>query len=153
MHRPLTILALVGAFAATSVAFAEEHAQTPREVKARQGLMNVISLNLAVVGDMAKGETEYDAEAAEMAADSLMGVALVDQTGLWPDATLGTQSNRALGKIGEDRAGFLAIWDDFDAAAASLQAVAADGPEGLGAALGELGKTCKACHDDYRVSR
>lgn len=150
MRHSITTLTIIGAVTAASVAFAAGHAQVPREVKARQGLMNVISLNLGVVGDMAQGKTDYDAATAQAAADSLVGVGMIQHENLWPDATLGVEGNRGLATIGEDRAAFLAIWDDFDTAAAGLQAVASAGAEGLGAAVGELGKTCKACHDDYR---
>lgn len=153
MRRSLPTFAIIATVTAASVAFAAGHAEIPREVKARQGMMNVISINLGVIGDMAKGETPYDADVASAAADSLLGVALVDQSNLWPAATLGVEGNRGLAKIDEDRVAFDAIWEEFDTAAANLKSVAADGQEGLGAALGTLGQTCKACHDDYRQTR
>lgn len=153
MRQSIYTLTIVGALTAASVTIAASHTDTPREVVARHGLMNVISINLGIIGDMAKGETAYDADAAKTAADSLLGVALVDQATLWPDATLGIDKSRALPAISETRAEFMAIWDEYDTAAANLQAIAGDGRDGLGAALGALGQTCKACHDDYRAPR
>ncbi|SDY95969.1 Cytochrome c556 [Jannaschia faecimaris] len=152
MRRTIPTLAIV-ATVTVSVAFAASHAETPREVKARQGLMNIISINFGTIGDMVRGKDDYDAATAQAAADSLVGVGMIQHDNLWPEPTLGIDGSRALTEIGEDRAGFLAIWDRFDTAAAGLQAVAGGGIEGLGGAVGELGQVCKACHDDYRLTR
>ena len=42
-----------------------------RPVKARQGQFRILAINLGILGGMAKGETEYDAEAAQAAADTI----------------------------------------------------------------------------------
>ena len=41
-------------------------------------------------------------------------------------------------------------WEDMAGPAAQLQAAAGQGAAEIGAALGPVGGTCKACHDKYR---
>jgi len=135
-----------------AAAIAAAHENMPAQIVARHGLMTVISLNLGVVGDMARGRAEYDADAAKVAADNLAAVAGISQELLWPEGTSSDdrEDSRALPKVWEDRAGFDAAWDDYGTAAAALAEVAADGSDALGGAMGALGKSCGNCHDTYR---
>ena len=43
-------------------------------IKARQSFMQVYKFNLGLVGNMAKGKTEYNAETAQNAADNLLAL-------------------------------------------------------------------------------
>ncbi|MEM7644999.1 MAG: cytochrome c [Pseudomonadota bacterium] len=148
-HLPLvapTVLAIAG------TAFAAGHADVPAEIKARQGLMNILALNLGTVGNMARGNTDYDAEAAQIAADSLVAVTAIPQSPFWTPgtSTADTDQTRALPAIWEDNAGFGEKFMAFAEAASGLQAVAGDGLEPLQGAVQTLGRTCGGCHDDYR---
>ncbi|MBS0123007.1 c-type cytochrome [Thetidibacter halocola] len=147
MKITLTTLALTTAMATSAVA-----QELPAEVKARQGQFRIMAINLGILGSMAKGETEYSAEAAQAAADSLVGVSMVNQAPLWPAGTdaMSIDGTRALPAIWENLPDVLDKWSAFGTAAAELQTVAATGQEALGPMLGKLGGACKACHDTYR---
>ena len=53
-------------------------------VKARQGQFNIMLLNLMTLGGMARGRVDFDADAAQAAADSLVAVSMIQQAPLWP---------------------------------------------------------------------
>ncbi|AHM05175.1 cytochrome c-554 [Roseibacterium elongatum DSM 19469] len=124
----------------------------PAPVDARQGQFSIMVLNLGVLGQMARGNTDYDAEAASTAAANLATISMLDQSLHWPEGTdnFGLDGTRALPAIWENPEDFAAKWADYGTAAEALAAVAGDGLEPMQAALGPLGNTCGACHDDYR---
>lgn len=125
----------------------------PDAVKARQGQFRIMAINLGILGSMAKGETEYDAETAQSAADSLVAISGVNQPPLWPQGTdtMSIDGTRAEPAIWDNLDDVLAKWSNFGDAAAQLQSVAADGQGALGPAIGQVGNACKACHDEYRA--
>lgn len=153
MSRLTIALASATGLAVATVAFADSHAEKPRQLEAREGLMTAISLASSVTGDMARGKAEYDAEAAQAAADTLAGISEVSTALLWTEGTSADdiEGTRSLATIWEDRAGFDAKWADFGTAAMALKDAAGQGPEQLTAAMAELGKTCGACHETYRA--
>ena len=69
----LTVATLAFAGVATA-----QDAPFAREIKARQGIMVYRAIQLGVLGGMAKGEVEYNAEAAQKAADNLMASVSLD---------------------------------------------------------------------------
>lgn len=121
-------------------------------VKARQGQFRIMALNLGVLGGMAKGETPYDAEMAEMAAENLELISELHEAPLWPagSSNMDIDGTRAMPSIWDENEDFLAKWAAFGEAADNLEDVAGDGQAGLGPAVGAVGKTCGACHDAHR---
>ncbi len=150
MNRTLIALALVAAPAAA----AAQDGDVPAAVEARHGLMKNYSFNLSTLGDMAKGEIEYDAEAAQAAADRLVVLSDLTQSGYWPEGTSSeeVEQSRALPAIWEDMEGFESGFDEVHEAALSMQGVAGDGQEAVAGQMRELGQSCGGCHDDYRMS-
>ena len=125
------------------------------QLKARQGQMRIMAINLGILGGMARGNIEYNAEAAQAAADSLAGVAMINQAPLWPegsgeDAIDGTI---ALPAIWENWEGFAKNWATFQAGAAAMQAGAAGGQSALGPLMGGIGGACQACHEQFQRPR
>ncbi|TCS63225.1 c-type cytochrome [Primorskyibacter sedentarius] len=122
------------------------------QIKARQGQMRIIALNLGILGGMAQGKMDYDAEAAQNAADSLAGVAMVHQPTLWTEGTssLDVDGTRALPEIWEDNDDFMTKWTAFADATVAMQAAAGTGKDAIGPAMGALGGTCKGCHEKYQ---
>jgi cytochrome c556 len=53
-------------------------------IKARQSLMQLYAFNLGLVGDMAKGKSEYDAEIAANVAQNLLVLAKLKTDPMWP---------------------------------------------------------------------
>jgi cytochrome c556 len=125
------------------------------QIKARQGIMAYRALNIGVLGGMAKGEAEYDAAAAQKAADNLVATAMIDQSMLWPEGS----DNSANPASTADAKGWTAEADvggkeeAFVTAAMAMQAAAGGGLDGLKAAMGDLGGSCGGCHKVSRIPK
>ena len=150
-----TTITLAGALAlGAGLAFAGGHGGNPA-VKARQSHMQLYSHNLGILGGMAKGEIAYDAEAASAAASNLAALTTLDQRSYWAPGTsrddLGDET-RALAAIWTADSTAGEIGGKLAEAAAALAAVAGDGQEAIGPALGPVGQQCQACHEKYRHS-
>jgi cytochrome c556 len=121
-------------------------------IAARQGQFKLYSHNFAVLGGMAQGRMDYDAGAAQLAADNLYHLTRLDQGRLWPegtdsDAVDGTRANIS---IWEDLDDFVEKFGALQMAAESLQDVAGDGLDEMRAGVGAMGQTCQACHEAHR---
>lgn len=141
----MTIMALT-----TTASFAQN---VPAAVEARQGQFKLMALNVGVLGNMARGNTAYDANQATAAAANLVAVSMLDQSFHWPEGTdeMSIEGTRALPAIWENTADFGMKWQAFGAAATGLAAEAGNGLDAMRAALGPVGGTCGACHDAYRA--
>ncbi|KUF12356.1 c-type cytochrome [Pseudoponticoccus marisrubri] len=126
----------------------------PQPVKARQGQFNILALNLGILGGMARGTVEYDADAAQAAADSLVAVTMVDQRAMWPEGTdmESIDGTRALPAAFENVEDVVAKWEALGEAAVAMQAAVGDGQQAIGQNMGAIAGACKDCHDDYRAS-
>jgi cytochrome c556 len=122
------------------------------QVKARQGQMQIIAINIGILGGMAKGAVEYDAAAAQAAAKSLHGVSMVDVATLYPEGSdnIALDTTRANPTIWDQSDDFGAKWTALGDAARSAAMTAGDGQEALGPIMGALGGTCKGCHETHR---
>jgi len=123
------------------------------QLKARQGQFRIMALNLGVLGGMARGNMEYDADLAQQAAQNLVAVASLHQTAVWPEGSdsMSMEGTRAEPTIWDDPDDFTAKWAAFGQAAAGLQDAVATGPEALGPAVGQVGNACKDCHEAHRT--
>ncbi len=146
MKKIVTVLAAAAILSGSAV-FAQEY---KNQIKARQGTMWVIALNLGTLGAMAKGEMAYDAETAQAAGTSIHGASMVHIATLFPEGS--AADTRAKEEIWSNLADFEAKWDALGTAAEKAAAEAGTGQDALGPILGGLGGSCKACHDDYRAS-
>lgn len=138
---------------ATSV-FAGGHGGNPA-VTARQSHMQLYQHNIAILGNMARGNTEYDAAAAQAAADNLAALSTLSQAGYWlpgtTNAELGDET-RALPALFAADSNARTLGGELAAATAALAAVAGNGLDAMGPALGPVGATCTACHRANRAS-
>lgn len=142
----------VATIAFASVATAQD-APFAREIKARQGIMTYRAIQLGVLGGMAKGEIEYDAEAAQKAADNLMVSVSIDTSMLWPMGSdnSANPASTALAKIWEEGSGIGDKGKAMAEAATAMQAAAGTGLDGLKTAMGPVGEACGGCHKPFRV--
>lgn len=142
MFRPKSLLVagVIGLTAAAAFAQATNPA-----VVARQDAMKVIGAQLKVLGDMAKGSTEFDAEAAN-AALALMAETAAEVPALF-EAEETDPESKALPAIWEN-------FDDFTSKAEALEMAAANATitdaASIGAAMGGIGGSCQGCHMTYR---
>ena len=152
MSKSPLILAASFKVLTTGVAFSGGHGGNSA-VKARQSHMSLYAHNLGILGGMAKGEVAYDADTATSAANNLVSMSTMSHVGYWTPGTSNAE-------LGEETRALPALWEagskageyggDLAKAAAALAAVAGDGQEALGPALGGVGKACGACHKAYQ---
>ncbi len=122
-------------------------------IKARKAEMVLRAFYLGQLGAMAKGNVEYNAEAATGAANSLKILTQLDGKNMWPKGS----DNAALGDKTE---ALPALWENFPKVIESVKALsaAADGMAdaagkdlaSLQAAMGPVGQACGACHKQFR---
>lgn len=149
MKRTMLFAAAI-ATALTVPAFAQVPFQD--EVKARQGIMATIKLNMSILGGMARGTIDYDADKAQTAANAMLGVSMIDFMGLFPEGSdsFNFEGTKARDEIWSDMAGFSAEWAKVQAAAPALAEAAGQGKDAMSAAMGGVGGTCRSCHMSYR---
>ena len=141
-------LALAGAV------WAGGHGGNPA-VDARKAHMTLYQFHVTTLGNMARGNTDYNAEAASTAANAIVTLTTLDQSGYWVP---GTDSDSVEGSRAS-----ATLWDNIPDAIAKgmataeaaqvLASVAGDGSEAMVGGLQELNTACTACHRAYRVRR
>ncbi|WP_428033392.1 c-type cytochrome [Amphritea sp.] len=145
-----TVLATVSApVMAEEYPFAEQ-------IEGRQGYFQMLKFNIGVLGAMAKGQRDYDADIAQTLANNLKNASLMNNQLMWPKGS----DMDAEGLSGKTKAK-AAIWQEgseigqknkeFAAAAETMAANAGQGLDALRKAIGPLGKSCKGCHEEYRA--
>ncbi len=144
MKRTFRTTVVIAALAAGA---AYAHAEVSNaDVKARMDLMGDIRKNFATLGGMVQGKTDFDADAANAAANALV----TDAEGI-PAAF----ETPAMDPESEASPAIWENWDDFVAKARNLE-MAADNLdtsslEALKASFGPAGAACGSCHKAYRV--
>ncbi len=117
----------------------------------RQAAMKTVGKSAKTIGDMLKGQTEFDAAAAN-AALVAMRDAVQPYGDLFPEGSEHPESEAAPA-IWSDRTGFdtvlAAFKEDLDAAVAA----APQDQAGMGAAFGAVAENCGTCHKGYRIKK
>ncbi len=151
MMRILVTAILAAVLAAPATAAEDEN---EKAIKARRGAMQVRGFNAGPLFAMAKGTLAYDAELASMLANNLSLEAQMNGGRMWPkgsDNTAYAGDTRALPEIWSTWPKVRDAGKQYADAVAKLAADAGKGPDALKAAVGDLGKACKGCHDDFRA--
>ena len=150
---PLALTAALG----LAVALPLTAQQDPGDaaIKARQAHMTLYQANAGVLFGMAQGRVEYDAQAAQAAADNLVALSGLDQGLYWlPGTAVGEAmvETRALPALWENSEEAMATGMALHEAAMAMAAVASDGLEAVQGALGPIGGACSSCHEKFRQS-
>ena len=141
------IWALGGTLAVIALgAFAHSGVKNP-VVMTRMNAMSDVAAAMKVMGDMAKGQTAFDAAAVDQALGVIVAKA-ADVPTLF-EAEAQDPKSEALPAIWQNFPDFSAKAADMGDAAAAVRGKAQSAAD-LGAALQALGATCKACHKPYR---
>lgn len=146
--KQLSLFAATAALSLGGIAFAHAEEDMHPAVVARHAHMQLLAHNIGVLGGMAQGKMDYDAEQAQAAANSLAAVAGLSQQGYWPEGT--AEGTRALPAIWDNMDDYMSKNDDLAMAAAAMADVAGTDLASLQGAMGNLGGTCSACHREYR---
>lgn len=147
--RTLLVTATIAALGAGGVL---AHSGATGIIKERMDAMKDIGKAMKSLGTMAKGEKPFSPEKVKAASETIIGHAgTIDR--MFPDTEKSRKGHmtEAAPAIWEDKPAFLALAKEMADAAASLKAVSASGE--LGTPLGVLGKTCKSCHEKFRIKK
>lgn len=140
---------LVLASASASVAFAQ--AKPEQQIEYRKSAMVVTARSSGALNAMAKGDVPFDKEqAARHAVVIANQIELAFAGGAFGPGTDKAAPTKADPKVWSEPEKFKAALDKYALAAKAVPAAAGDVAL-LKTALGDLGKACKACHDDYRM--
>ena len=133
-------------------------AQDPNQkaIKARQGEMQLRAFNAGPLFGMAKGQVDYDAALASKLAGNLKLLLDLDTSRHWPqgsDTDNYSGETTALPKIWTTYPEIGKYGKNYAKAVNELAAAAGNGLDALKPKVGELGKTCKGCHDEFREKK
>ncbi len=145
-----TALTICGAaFVFGGAAFAHEGATGV--VKERMELMKGIAAQMKALKPMIEGTSTYDPADVAKAAGAIADHA----TNIAPSFPEGSTDHpsEASPRIWTEWNGFEASARALRAHAAALQADAEKGTDAARALFGEMARTCKGCHQDYRVKK
>ncbi|MBQ0960563.1 cytochrome c [Ideonella sp. 4Y11] len=137
---------------ATLFAALPAHAQFQKPedaIKYRKGAFTVMASHFGRIGAMASGKAPFDAGAAQANAEIVNTLARLPFTA-FAEGT-GSGDTRAKPEIWTDAAKFKDGSQAMIDAVGKLNAAAKTGNlDQIKAAFGDAGKTCKACHDNFR---
>lgn len=147
--RTTMTLAAAALALATALPAAAQFAKPEDAIKYRKSVFTVMGTHFGRVGAMANGRVPFDAKAAAENAEIAATMSKLPFVAFLP----GTDKGETRAKP--------EIWNDFDKVKrlaekmqeemAKLNAAAKTGNfDSIKAAVGETGKACKACHDDFR---
>jgi cytochrome c556 len=144
------VLALCAAVCAAASMPAAAQFQKPEDaIKYRKAAFTLMGTHMGRLGAMAQGKAPFDAKAAEYNATVLSAVYHLPYAAFGDDTKTG--DTRAKPEVWTKAADFKKKADDMRVAVDKLVTASKAGTlDALKVAVGDTGKTCKACHDDYR---
>lgn len=121
-------------------------------VKQRQAAMTLIGKYFGPMAAMARGKAPFNASVVQRNAGFVDNLSRMPWDGF--DASTRSLETRALPAVFNDAAKFKEAANRMENEAAKLVAVSKSGDEGaVKAQIGALGKSCGACHDDFRQKK
>jgi len=127
-----------------------------KAVKARQAIMQLYAYSLGQLGAMAKGEVEYNAEAATRAANNLKLANSIDGSTMWPKGTDNFEMEDKTRALPEIWTTYPAIGEKGKAAKMAIAAMAEAAGKDLASlqgAMGGVGGACGGCHKMFRAEK
>lgn len=117
----------------------------------RQSYFTLVGMNFGPLGAMVKGEMPWDDATVKTLAQDLATLSEMDVSRAFaPGSEQG--KTRAKPEIWEDMDDFKTKFGDLQNALVALAEVADSGDRGaIATAVGETGKACKSCHDEYKA--
>ena len=135
---------LLAAVSTTAIAAKPEDA-----INYRQGVFSAVKWHFGTMGEVVKGKQDYDAEDFARRADIVAQLSKLPLEGFVAGSYEGDTD--ALPAIEENRDKFEGGMNKFIETADALAAAAKTGDmDQIRPALGEVGKTCKGCHDNFK---
>lgn len=121
-------------------------------IEQRQQLMEQTRDALKPLIGMTRGQVDFDAATVSESL-AVFAVTAEEAPALFPEGSDSGFDTEAKATIWTDRAGFDMAFVKFAAAVEEAQDANIDSLEALQPALQGVLKTCKGCHDDYRIEK
>ena len=151
--KQFPLLAAAACAIAVSVWSAPAQAQFAKPesaIKYRQAALTLMASHFGRMQPVVKGQAPYDAEQIKANVQLLNTLAALPWAGFGP----GTEGGEARPEIWSDAAGFKQKQDALLENMAKLQVAADSGDlNKVRAAFGDVGASCKSCHDSYRQKK
>ena len=149
MRKKLLSACIVAALGAGVAATAIAQVKPEILVKQRQSAMTLIGKYFGPLGGMLKGSVPFSADVVSRNAGYLEVLAQMPWDG-FAESTKG-EKTKALPAVWTDAATFKQAQDQLRTAVGALNTAAKGGNEGaVKAAIGDVGKACGSCHDNFR---
>ncbi|MEY1660902.1 c-type cytochrome [Isoalcanivorax beigongshangi] len=125
------------------------------QIRYRKAGYSFMAWNLGKIKEQAiDGSVAFDAAQVQAAANAIAGVANSGMGALFgpgTDKNVGSQVTNVKPELFQNFPDVAVLGNNLSTAATRLAEVAATGDQAqIRTAFGELGQTCKACHDKYR---
>lgn len=139
---------------AAGVAMAQVSAED--QIKYRKAGYSYMAWNMGKIkAQVVDGSVAYDQKQVEAAANTIAAIANSGMGALYGPGTeqsVGNQKTRVKPEFFTDQAGVREVAVAFNQAANNLAQVAAAGDkDAIAKAFGQVGQSCKGCHDKYRM--
>ena len=147
--KRLMFAAAIVAGLSTAVPAAAQFAKPEDAIKYRQSAMFLQNTHLGRLAAMANGRVPFDAKVAAENADVLMAVTKLPFAAFIEGTDKG--DTKAKPEIWAEKDKFMAGANKMQEEVVKLNAAAKTGSiDQLKSAVGAVGQSCKACHDNYR---
>jgi cytochrome c556 len=146
MKQPILVAGVMLSLLVPGMAHAQ-FAKTEDAIKYRAATFVVMGNHFSRIGAVVKGEKPFDKN--EVAANAAVVASMAQLP--WQAFGPGTEGGKSLPEIWKEMDKFKAGSEKMQKAVAELNTAAKSGNlETIKIAFGEAGKSCKACHDNYR---
>jgi len=146
----LAVLACAASLACWAAPAAAQFAKKEDAIKYRQSALTLVASHFGRMTPVVKGQVPYDPAQIKANVALLRTLATLPWAGFGP----GTEGGQAKDDIWLDEEGFKQAQQKLQDSLAKLSAAADTGElDKLRAAFGDVGASCKACHDSYREKK
>jgi cytochrome c556 len=146
-------LVLLGTVATLSLPAAAQFQKPEDAIKYRQSAFTVMANHFGRIAAMAQGRVPFDAKVAAENADIVLTMSKLPYQAFGEGTDKGLPQ-RAKPEVWKEQPKFKAAAEKMQAEVAKLDAAAKTGNlDAIKAAVGAVGGSCKACHDDFRADK
>lgn len=150
MKKFAFLAAAAAVCAAVAAPATAQFAKPEQAIKYRQSSMALIGSHFGRMAPVAKKEAPFDAAAIAKNVEVLNVLAALPWGAFGP----GTEGGDSKPEVWSDAKGFKQAEDDFLAAMGKLKTASDSGDfDAFRVAFGNVGKSCKSCHDAYRKEK
>jgi cytochrome c556 len=149
--KKLIVSAALGSLILASTAGAQQRDPIADQIDYRQSVYTLVAAHFGPIGAMMRGRADFDLAALQSNANTLAAITPLALNAFTLESH--GENSDALPGIWENRADFDEKMNNLQMGMAGLAEAAqtATGIDDMKEAFGNVGGTCKACHDEYRA--